>query len=395
MVYLNILYANWQCLGATDVIEAFHEIGAAVYEVEISDSSHVSIDWDFVVSLGAILENNKIDVIFSFNFFPTLSEACYRYGRKYLSWVYDSPSLKVYHPSIINECNYVFIFDQAVALELQQKGITTVFYSPLAVNVGRLAKLKQSELDRKHYQCEVGFVGSLYNDEHNLYERLEEKANDPYLIGYLEGIMEAQMKVYGYNFLKESLAPQILKKISDIMPVDIPEGAFTDKESIYADFFLCRRMAYLERTRILTQLAEDYQVYHYTTDATSCFGKVINRGKVDYYDEMPFAFRYAKINLNMTLRSIKTGIPLRAMDILGAGGFLLTNYQEDFLQHFEPDVDYVYYGSIEELKDKVSWYLKHDSERQKIAQNGRDRVEKNHTYVKTLTAMMKVVGLYD
>jgi spore maturation protein CgeB len=390
---LNILYANWQCLGATDVIEAFQEMGASVFEVEISDPSHERIDWDFVISLGIILENNKIDIIFSFNFFPTLSEACYRYGRKYMSWVYDSPSLKVYYPSIINECNYVFIFDRAVAIELQQKGVATVFYSPLAVNIHRLSRLKVNELDRKRYQCEVGFVGSLYNEGHNFYERLEEKAKDPYLLGYLEGIMEAQMKVYGYNFLKESLSPQIVQKIRKCMPVEIPEGALTDCESIYTDYFLCRRMAYLERTRILTRLAENYQVYHYTTN-TATIGKVINKGKVDYYDEMPLAFRFAKINLNMTLRSIKTGIPLRAMDILGAGGFLLTNYQEDFLQHFEPDVDFVYYGSIEELEDKVSWYLKHDNERRKIAQNGRDKVEKNHTYVKTLKAMMKVVGLH-
>ncbi len=390
---MNILYANWQCLGATDVIEAFQVMGASVYEVEISDPSHERIDWDFVESLGAILENNKIDIIFSFNFFPSLSEACYRYGRKYMSWVYDSPSLKVYYPSIINECNYVFIFDNAVVLELQKKGVSTVFYCPLAVNIDRLVRLKENELDRESYQCEVGFVGSLYNEEHNLYERLEEKAKDPYLLGYLEGIMEAQMKVYGYNFLKESLSPQIVQKIRKSMPVEIPEGALTDCESTYADYFLCRRMAYLERTRILTRLAENYQVYHYTTD-TATIGKVINKGKVDYYDEMPLAFRFAKINLNMTLRSIKTGIPLRAMDILGAGGFLLTNYQEDFLQHFEPDVDFVYYGSIEELEDKVSWYSKHDNERRKIAQNGRDKVEKNHTYVKTLKAMMKVVGLY-
>ena len=37
-------------------------------------------------------------------------------------------------------------------------------------------------------------------------------------------------------------------------------------------------------------------------------------------------FANSKVNLNITLRNIKTGIPLRALDIMGAGGFLLTNY---------------------------------------------------------------------
>ena len=44
---------------------------------------------------------------------------------------------------------------------------------------------------------------------------------------------------------------------------------------------------------------------------------------------MPYVFRNSRINLNITLRSIKSGIPLRCMDIYGAGGFLLSNYQTD------------------------------------------------------------------
>ena len=56
---------------------------------------------------------------------------------------------------------------------------------------------------------------------------------------------------------------------------------------------------------------------------------VINMGSVDYYDMMPYVFKCSDINLNITLRSIKTGIPLRAMDIMGAGGFLMSNYQVD------------------------------------------------------------------
>lgn len=54
-------------------------------------------------------------------------------------------------------------------------------------------------------------------------------------------------------------------------------------------------------------------------------------GAVDYYEVMPHVFKQSKINLNITLRSIQSGMPLRAWDIMGAGGFLLSNYQADFL----------------------------------------------------------------
>lgn len=391
---LNALYVNWKCFGATDIIEALEKLGVAVFRIELTDASHERIDWDFIEQLGAVIDKYKIDFIISFNFFPTLSEACYRYNRKYLAWVYDSPSIKIYFPSIINECNYVFTFDRAVAEELQLKGVTTVYYSPLAVNMDRLFQLKGTGEDAERYQCDVAFVGSLYNEKHHLFERLEEKTDNPYLIGYLEGVMEAQMKVYGYNFIAECLTPEIIKAMYKSMPLEVPEGALTAREAVYADYFICRRMAYLERSRILTRLSENYKVYHYTNDANASIGRAANRGKVDYYDEMPLAFRYAKVNLNMTLRSIKTGIPLRAMDIMGAGGFLMTNYQEDFLLHFEPDKDFVYYGSIDELEEKAEWYLKHDSIREKIAQSGRDKIEQNHTYTKTLKELLKVAGLY-
>ena len=389
---MNILYVNWDCLGASDILEAFREIGTTIYEVEISDASHEKVDWDFVNQIGLIIEKCKIDLVFTFNFFPTISEACYKFERIYLAWVYDSPSIKVYHPSIINECNYVFIFDSSVVWELRNKGIKTVYYSPLAVNMKRLDNLKGSSRERDRYCCDVAFVGSLYNEEHQLYERLVEKSNNLYLIGYLEGIMEAQLKVYGYNFLQECLTPEIVKSIYEIMPVEVADGSLTNKEFIYADYFLCRRMACIEREKILKLLAINHRVNHYSNKTEHQLGNVVECGKVDYYDEMPYAFRYAKINLNMTLRSIKTGIPLRAMDILGAGGFLLTNYQEDFLLHFESNNDFVFYGSVEELQDKAIWYLKHEDERQRISKNGREKILKNHTYKNTLEKMLKVVG---
>lgn len=388
---MNILYVDWNCFGANDVIEAFRSLGHTVTGIELTEACHSGIDWSFVDILGKRMELEKIDVLFSFNFFPTLSEACYKYERKYMAWVYDSPYIKIYNPSIVNECNYVFTFDRAVAEELNQKGIYTVHYAPLAVNTDRLALLQGKIADKERYKCEIAFVGSLYNEKHNFYERLEEKADNPYLIGYLNGLMEAQQKVYGYNFLQECLSPDIVKMMYDLMPVEGSPSGLVGREYVYADYFLCRRMACLERTKVLERLSEKYQVYYYTHNAETKIGQAENKGKVEYYSEMPLAFRYAKINLNMTLRSIKTGIPLRAMDIMGAGGFLLTNYQEDFLLHFEPDRDFVYYGSIEELEDKVAYYLKHDTERKRIAKNGYQRIVENHTYKKSLERMLKEV----
>ena len=95
---------------------------------------------------------------------------------------------------------------------------------------------------------------------------------------------------------------------------------------------------------------------------------------------MPYVFNNSRINLNITLRSIKSGIPLRAMDICGAGGFLMSNYQADFYDYFTPGEDIILYESTEDMLNKCKYYLTHDSERERIAKNGRARIEEAHTY---------------
>ena len=115
-------------------------------------------------------------------------------------------------------------------------------------------------------------------------------------------------------------------------------------------------------------------------------------GSVDYYNVMPFVFRYSKINLNITLRSIKSGMPLRAIDIMGAGGFLLTNYQEDFLIDFIPGEDFVFYESEEDCINKCRYYLEHDDERRTIAQNGYRKVKEKYNYILRLKQIMDIVG---
>ena len=67
-------------------------------------------------------------------------------------------------------------------------------------------------------------------------------------------------------------------------------------------------------------------------------------------------------------------------DIMGSGGFLLSNFQADFLDLFVPGEDFVYYEDRVDLLKKVDYYLKHEDERQWIAQNGHDKITAGHTY---------------
>ena len=103
-------------------------------------------------------------------------------------------------------------------------------------------------------------------------------------------------------------------------------------------------------------------------------------------------FHAAKINLNMTMRPIETGLSLRIWDILGCGGFLLTNYQAEIPDYFEIGKDLEAYESMEELEQKIQYYLTHEEERLQIAINGYEKVARFHTYEQRIAEMIRMIS---
>ena len=94
--------------------------------------------------------------------------------------------------------------------------------------------------------------------------------------------------------------------------------------------------------------------------------------------------------LNITAKAIREGLPLRIFDVLGCGGFLLTNYQTELASYFTPGTDLDCYGSEEELLEKTEYYLTHEQTRKEIARNGYETVKKYHTYPIRLTEMLSL-----
>ena len=148
----------------------------------------------------------------------------------------------------------------------------------------------------------------------------------------------------------------------------------------YEQHVINRRITAIERIDLLEAVAQKYPVDVFTHIRDIPLRGIRVHGGVDYLREMPLIFKRSKIDLNITLRSIKSGIPLRAFDIMGAGGFLLTDHQADLLDLFVPGEDLVYYENKEDLLQKVGYYLEHEEERKAIARNGHDKVATKHTY---------------
>ena len=386
----KVLLIEWNSYCHEDMKSALKEAGYFVQGIPFPNGIRTE-KAEAEKLLTGELKRGFYDFVFSFNYFPVISEICQQAGAKYLSWVYDSPYIHVYSYTVLNPCNYIFLFDYAVYEELKQAGIETVYYLPLAVNEKRLADFDGKAGERT---MDISFVGSMYTEpKHRIYDKFQEI--NEYSRGYLEAIVQAQKRVYGYNFLKELLTPDIMTQLQKAYPTDPNALTVMSPEAIYADFVFNRQVTALERQEILKLLGKRYEVHLYTNEYRVQIPGVKNHGPVEYYREMPVVFQNSKISLNITLRSIKTGIPLRALDIMGSGGFLLTNYQTELSEFFEPDVDFVYYSDYEDLQEKADYYLTHEKEREEIAANGCQKVRREHIYNKRIKEMERTVGFFS
>ena len=401
---MKILFIEWASFGNADIKDAFADEGHQVVCFPFSNKD-ARRDAEIESDLAKKLHETVPDAVFSFNYFPLISNVCKREGLPYISWIYDSPYVMLYSYTAINPCNTIYVFDRALCREFNEAGIKTVRYLPMAANTDRLDRLdpfpanpairdtdsihavSQASAPRSShavpqipscpYLYDVSFVGSLYTESHNFFDRMENLSE--YTKGYLEGLMEAQMHVQGCNFIQESLSP-IMEELYQSLPMDPNPDGVESREYLYAQYVINRKITGLERTDLIAAITKRHTLDLFTHDAAFHMPNLRNHGTVSYYEQMPLVFRHSRINLNISLRSIKSGIPLRAFDIMGSGGFLLSNFQADFLDAFTPGEDFVYYESEEDLLQKIDYYLDHEDERAAIAKNGHDKVAAAHTF---------------
>lgn len=142
--------------------------------------------------------------------------------------------------------------------------------------------------------------------------------------------MAAQQQIYGYFFLEKLLTQNILDDLQKSIPYQPMSDGTESAAYVYANYFLCRKITSNERISLLKAISEHFPLKLYTHHPAKELPKAEFVGPVDYYNTMPLVFQNSRINLNITLKSIQTGIPLRCMVIMGSGSFLLTIFKAIF-----------------------------------------------------------------
>lgn len=80
-------------------------------------------------------------------------------------------------------------------------------------------------------------------------------------------------------------------------------------------------------------------------------------------------------------KSLNGDINMRFFEGICSGSALLTDRNVNLAElGFRDGLDYIGYDSIEEMKEKATFYLKHEDLRERIASDGMQFVHDNHTY---------------
>ena len=340
-------------------------------------------------NLKTHLRNNHYDYAISYLFIPSISDICDRFQLPYISWTYDSPLTSLFTQSIFHKINYTFVFDKMQCKRLVDTGAPHIFHMPLAVNLERTGALNITEEDEALYSHDISFVGGLY--ENNTYNTVIQQFPEH---------LQLKLKLY----LMQNMCrwetprnwPDFPQGCLDFLfnEIHISNWNQTDllpDSTYFGLLFFPRKLAELERITVLNTLAQNFDVHLYTKSSTDVLQNVNIHTGVDYYTVMNKIFYLSKINLNITLSSIETGVPQRILDIMGCGGFVLTNYQQELEDLFVIGEEIETFRSIDELLEKCTYYLTHEKERLRIAMNGYKKVRDSFSYSHQLEKMISIV----
>lgn len=383
----NILIYKWGSTSDQAVIRNLKALGYHCVEFEEKLTDYHA-DTVFAQKLLQCIQTEEIQMAFSWDYFPLVASLCEARGIPYVAWIYECPCHTLSSKTILYEHNFFFCFDRIQAERLAEQGCKNVYHYPLGVDKPSFDDVIYADGNQgTKYAGDISYVGRLYTEREKW---LEAEGISEYVKGYLSGIVEAQLRVYGYNFVKGMIAEDVAEEILEKEELKTGEMYFQDAVQRAADFIngeITRR----ESRDAIHVISKRHTVNLYSALECGENDHVKVCGEVDYKSQAPLVFHNSRINLNITSKTIESGIPKRVLDILACGGFCLTNYQPEIAEWFEDGVELVMYTSMEDLEYKADYYLQHEEERKAIAEAGCKKVMELFDLKEKLSEMVEIV----
>lgn len=363
---------------SVDICETYKTLG---YEIIVLDIE------DFKTMTLKIFELSP-EYIFSVNFYPYLAAIAKTIKTKYISWTVDKPSYGLYTEEVLSEWNYIFHFEEKVVEQLKTFGVKNIYHLPLAANNERLEKITINEYDVQKYKADVSFVGTTIsnNEINSLADKIPKTT-----LSKIDEIIKRQFDSHDKYIINELIDNDIVEDLYSTNLLLETEKYLTNHEVVST--LISRKYDEQYRTNLAASISNKFDFLVFGNDWQSINGKFLrNIDTVNYYNEMTKVFKLSKININTTRICFDSALPLRIFDILGAGGFLITDRKNGIEDLFVPGKHLVIYDDLDDLNNKIDFYLKNEKLREQIALEGYKLVKEKHTYNVRLKNIMNIVN---
>lgn len=341
-------------------------------------------------SFGLFLQSQKPDVVISTIFFQIVAAYTHELGIKYAVYGMDSPHYAAWVPEYPRLDNvYLFHFDSREVERFRKCGYTNVTYLPLAAGVTWADTIHTSGTDRKKFGSAVSFVGGLYGD--NPFDTCAGRLPQPVQEHIWNQLENSAFLWDGKERLQEGVSEELLRICQTVTPELCNPGFTMEDDYYFRQWTLARKLSNIERTLLFEQVAGQYDFRLYTRENEVVPESIHRYPPVNAMTEQLKVFQSSGVNLNVTLRSIESGVPLRVFDILSVGGFVLTDYRKDAEKLFREDEEIVMFRTPEEMMDKLAFYTTHETERKRIAKNGHRRARAEYSYERMLEEILQKI----
>jgi len=286
----------------------------------------------------------------------------------YVSWFTDTPRMILFNREVYpSPFSVAAVWERAYMPHLRALGFENVYFMPHATDPGLFAGAPQDQFAR-----ELAFVGDS-------------------MISHAE---EAWDKLVGF--------PEITAGLRDAFGTgrmtreQFALGAATIVEPALLANCEPRERRHLELCLVYegTRRMREAMARALTEEGLEVHGDVhwkgvhsLSFGDVGYFDALAPFYRSTAININSTSIQMATAVNQRVFDCPAAGGFLITDAQQDLQDFFEIGTECVVYGSLDELKELAMRFRCDLAARKGIVENAQRRIVAEHTHAHRLAAL--------
>lgn len=334
-------------------------------------------------SLLLEIERERPDLLFCLNHLPFLKEVAELKKIPAILWFIENPFWWLTKETV-SPYFHIFLWDRFYLEKVGDLGFKNVHWLPMAANPSVFKRLTLESEEKARFEHPISFVGDSIFPH---YQRHYLSLKDQRVKGLAARIIEIQAKDPGKDI------DRILEETAKEMDISFSFDGLDPGQRQHLLLDLENAASSMYRKEVVEELAPlGICVYGDAGWEKLLEQKIDFRGYIPNRTELPLVFNASEINLNISKVQLKTTLGMRVFDCLACGGFLLSDWRQDFEKLFAPGVEVAIFKDKKELLEAATYFLRNPKLRLEMAVAGQNRVLSDHTYKKRMEEMLSMIS---